>query len=184
MQKLNTGIDGVWIIEPTVHQDNRGFFTESYSKKNYEAFGIVPEFVQDNHSLSKEAGTLRGLHYQLDPFAQGKLVRVLAGAIYDVAVDIRISSPTFGQWVGVILSGDNHRQLWIPPGFAHGFCTLIPNTQVAYKVDQYYNASADRGIAWNDPELAIPWPINNPLLSGKDNTYQPLSAIERKELFL
>ncbi|MBJ6360253.1 dTDP-4-dehydrorhamnose 3,5-epimerase [Paenibacillus sp. GCM10012307] len=183
MQKFKTELDGVWIIEPTVHQDNRGFFIESYSKRSYEGLGISQEFVQDNHSLSKEAGTLRGLHYQRPPYAQGKLVRVLAGAIYDVAVDIRSSSPTFGQWVGVILSADNYRQLWIPQGFAHGFCTLVPDTQVSYKVDQYYNASADRGIAWNDPELAIPWPVNTPLLSGKDGAYQSLSVIDQEELF-
>lgn len=183
MQKLATELDGVWVFEPRVHRDSRGFFTESYSKRQYEALGLACEFVQDNHSLSREAGTLRGLHYQLPPSAQGKLVRVLQGAIYDVAVDIRRSSPTFGKWVAVLLSASNYRQLWIPPGFAHGFCTLVPDTEVAYKVDGYYDPKTDRGIAWNDPQLAIPWPFGQVQLSAKDETYLPLAKTDEGELF-
>lgn len=183
MQKVFTELDGVWIFEPAIHRDGRGFFIESYSKRKYEALGLDCEFVQDNHSLSREAGTLRGLHYQLPPSAQGKLVRVLKGAIYDVAVDIRRSSPTFGRWVGVLLSADNFRQLWIPPGFAHGFCTLVADTEVAYKVDQYYDPNTDRGIAWDDPQLAIPWPFGKVHLSNKDQKHLPLAQTAEGELF-
>lgn len=168
MNVIRTKLEGVCIIEPAVFGDNRGFFMESYSSRKFVELGIDYPFVQDNHSLSVEAGVLRGLHYQKSPKAQTKLVRVVAGAVYDVAVDIRKNSPTFGQWVGVILSAANKRQLLIPQGFAHGFCTLVPNTEFVYKVDEYYSPEHDRGIVWNDPELGIDWPVGKPILSEKD----------------
>jgi dTDP-4-dehydrorhamnose 3,5-epimerase len=168
MKRVETKLDGVFILEPTVFGDSRGFFMESYNRRAFREVGITLEFVQDNHSLSEAAGIVRGLHYQSEPMAQNKLVRVLTGAIYDVAVDIRPDSPTFGHWVGVVLSEENKRQLFVPKGFAHGFCTLVPNTQVLYKVDQYYSPEHDRGILWNDPDLGIDWPVRNPKLSEKD----------------
>lgn len=161
-------LEGVFFIEPQVHMDSRGFFMESYNERKLRELGIHQNFIQDNHSLSTDAGVIRGLHYQLNPKAQTKLVRVTVGAVYDVVVDIRRGSPTFGQWIGVILSAHNHRQLLVPKGFAHGFCTLVPNTEVQYKVDEYYSPECDRGILWNDPELAIDWPVTNPVLSEKD----------------
>lgn len=174
MKLITTELDGVWIIEPQVHVDNRGFFMESYNEAFIRGLGIPSTFVQDNHSLSKEAGTIRGLHFQSAPRAQTKLVRAASGAIYDVAVDIRPRSATFGRWVGVILSADNRRQLLIPQGFAHGFCTLAPNTEVLYKVDDYYSREHDGGIAWNDPDLGIPWPFAQPVLSEKDGRHPRL----------
>jgi dTDP-4-dehydrorhamnose 3,5-epimerase len=163
-----TKFDDVLLIEPIVFGDSRGFFLESYSKAKFNEHNINYNFVQDNHSLSVDAGVLRGLHYQLLPKAQTKLVRVISGAIFDVVVDIRRSSATFGQWYGVILTESNKKQLLVPSGFAHGFCTLVPNTQVVYKVDQYYSPEHDRGIIWNDPNIGIEWPVNKPLLSDKD----------------
>lgn len=151
---------------------------ESYNQKQFEQLGIHINFVQDNHSYSAEAGTLRGLHYQLEPMAQSKLIRVLSGAIYDVFVDIRKDSPTYGQWKGVILSADNKRQLLIPKGFAHGFCTLVPDTHILYKVDQYYSPNHDRGILWNDPALGIDWPVSDPILSDKDRQHPVLADAE------
>jgi|SRR5690606_628948 dTDP-4-dehydrorhamnose 3,5-epimerase len=168
MKRVETKLDGVFILEPDVFEDARGFFMESYNRRTFRQLGITLEFVQDNHSLSASAGIIRGLHFQRGPMAQSKLVRVLTGAIYDVAVDIRPDSPTFGQWVGVVLSEENKRQLFIPQGFAHGFCTLVPDTQVLYKVDQYYSPEHDAGILWNDPDLAIDWPVRSPKLSEKD----------------
>ncbi|MCT1403447.1 dTDP-4-dehydrorhamnose 3,5-epimerase [Paenibacillus sp. p3-SID867] len=167
-----------FVLEPVVHGDHRGFFMESYNDSLFKQHGITYNFIQDNQSLSAEAGVLRGLHYQLTPKAQNKLIRVLTGAIYDVIVDIRKSSPTFGQWVGVILSEHNHRQLLVPRGFAHGFCTLVPNTQVLYKVDEYYSPENDRGILWNDPALGIDWPTSNPILSDKDQRHPMLKDAE------
>ncbi|KRF35871.1 dTDP-4-dehydrorhamnose 3,5-epimerase [Paenibacillus sp. Soil787] len=176
-----TKLDGVFILEADLHQDHRGFFMESYNRRKFEEIGFDYNFIQDNHSLSVEAGTLRGMHYQLSPKAQTKLVRVIAGAIYDVVVDIRKSSPTFGQWVGVVLSEANKRQLLVPRGFAHGFCTLTNHTQVYYKVDEYYSPEHDRGISWNDPDLAIDWPIRVPILSDKDGKHPKLA--EAKQIF-
>ncbi|AFH59676.1 dTDP-4-dehydrorhamnose 3,5-epimerase [Paenibacillus caseinilyticus] len=178
MNIIQTKLDGVVIIEPAVFGDNRGFFMETFSAQKLKEAGLEYPFVQDNHSLSVEAGVLRGLHYQLNPKAQTKLVRVAAGAIYDVAVDIRKNSPTYGQWVGVILSAENKRQLLVPQGFAHGFCTLVPNTEVLYKVDQYYSPEHDRGIAWNDPALGIDWPVSKPVLSDKDGKHPLLADAE------
>ncbi len=146
---------------------------ESYNKEVFEKEGLNYSFLQDNHSLSVEPGVLRGLHYQLSEKAQTKLVRVVTGAIYDVAVDIRKNSSTYGKWVGVVLSEHNKRQLLVPKGFAHGFCTLTSNTNVIYKVDEIYSPNHDRGIAWNDPEIDIDWPVSNPILSDKD-MIQPL----------
>jgi dTDP-4-dehydrorhamnose 3,5-epimerase len=166
-----TKLDGVLIIETDVFGDNRGFFTESYNKQRFHEAGITHDFIQDNHSYSAEAGTLRALHYQLAPKAQTKLVGVIAGAIYDVAVDIRQGSPTFGEWVGCIISESNKRQLLVPKGFAHGFCTITPHTQVIYKVDSLYSKEHDRGILWSDPELGIDWPMTNVVLSEKDKVH-------------
>ena len=150
---------GPVLIEPRRFGDHRGFFLETYSAKDFAALGIGDVFVQDNHSLSAQAGTIRGMHFQLLPRAQAKLVRVLRGAILDVAVDIRRSSPTYGQHVAVELSAANALQLYVPVGFAHGFCTLGPDTEVAYKVTDTYAPDCDRGIAWDDPDLALPWPF-------------------------
>ncbi|MUG89171.1 dTDP-4-dehydrorhamnose 3,5-epimerase [Paenibacillus timonensis] len=168
-------LEGALLLEPVVHGDHRGFFMESYNESIMQRLGTNCNFVQDNQSLSVDPGILRGLHYQLAPKAQTKLVRVLTGAIYDVILDIRRNSPTFGQWIGVILSEYNKRQLLVPKGFAHGFCTLVPNTQVFYKVDEYYSPEHDRGILWNDPALGIDWPVNEPQLSDKDRNH-PLFA--------
>jgi dTDP-4-dehydrorhamnose 3,5-epimerase len=168
MKLIKTKLDGVVILEPKVFKDHRGFFMESYSKRVYEDLGLNYEFVQDNHSLSKEAGVLRGLHYQLNPKAQTKVVRVVSGAVLDVVVDIRKGSPTFGEWVSVILSGDNFRQIVVPKGFAHGILTLVPNTHLLYKVDEFYSPEHDRAIRWDDPEIGIEWNWSNPILSEKD----------------
>ncbi|NQX66714.1 dTDP-4-dehydrorhamnose 3,5-epimerase [Paenibacillus alba] len=178
MKVMSTKLEGLLIIEPDVHGDHRGFFMESYHRAKMAEQGIDIVFVQDNHSLSKEAGVLRGLHYQLNPKAQTKLIRVVSGAIYDVAVDIRSSSPTFGQWVGVELSESNKRQLLVPQGFAHGFCTIVPHTQVLYKVDEYYSPENDRGVLWNDSAIGIDWPAANPILSEKDGKHPLLKDAE------
>lgn len=178
MRKIPLKLEGSAVFEPVVHGDHRGFFMESYNEKDLQSLGVNCSFIQDNHSLSTETGVLRGLHYQLNPKAQTKLIRVLTGVIYDVIVDIRRDSPTFGKWVGVILSEYNKRMLLVPKGFAHGFCTLIPNTQVLYKVDEYYSPENDRGILWNDPTLNIDWPISCPILSGKDQKHPLLKDAE------
>ncbi|WP_411683754.1 dTDP-4-dehydrorhamnose 3,5-epimerase [Acinetobacter baumannii] len=175
MNVIETKIKGLLILEPKVFGDDRGWFMESFNQKAFEQAlherGLdIPQFVQDNHSLSQK-GVLRGLHYQLDPYAQGKLVRVVQGKAWDVAVDIRKSSPTFGQWVGVELTGENHKQFWIPAGFAHGFVALEDNTQFLYKTTNYYNKESEGAIVWDDPSIAIDWPINNigqVLVSDKD----------------
>lgn len=167
-KKIETKLKGVYILEPTVFEDHRGFFMESYNKKDFEEIGLYYDLIQDNHSLSVKAGVLRGLHFQLNPKAQTKIVRVLSGAIYDVVVDIRKGSPTFGKWQGFILTSENKRQIVVPKGFAHGVLTLVPNTQIMYKVDEYYSPDHDRSIRWNDPDLAIDWPISEPILSEKD----------------
>ncbi|MFS0861486.1 dTDP-4-dehydrorhamnose 3,5-epimerase [Fredinandcohnia sp. 179-A 10B2 NHS] len=173
MNIIDSKLDGVKIIEPNVFKDNRGFFMESFNFKRFKELGLEFNFIQDNHSLSVDKDVIRGLHYQLNPKGQTKLVRVITGAIYDVAVDIREGSPTYGQWVGVTLSEENHRMLLVPKGFAHGFCTLTENTHVQYKVDEYYSPEHDKGILWNDPSLGIDWPTENPILSDKD-AKQPL----------
>lgn len=169
MNFIKTDIPDVIIFEPKVFGDERGFFLESFNQKLFEeATGLKREFVQDNHSKSSK-GVLRGLHYQLPPMAQGKLVRVVQGEVFDVAVDIRKSSPTFGQWVGVLLSAENKRQLWIPEGFAHGFLTLSDTAEFLYKTTNYYSPKDEGCITWNDSSLAIKWPdINNIIVSAKD----------------
>ncbi|WIG98100.1 dTDP-4-dehydrorhamnose 3,5-epimerase [Myxococcus sp. SDU36] len=156
----------VLLLEPKVFGDDRGFFMEMFHAARYAAVGIPGPFVQDNYSRSAK-GTLRGLHFQ-EPQAQGKLVQVLAGAVYDVAVDVRRGSPTFGQWVAVELSADNRRQLWIPPGFAHGFCVVSDSADFHYKCTALYAPETERSVAWNDPDLSIAWPVSEPLLSPKD----------------
>ncbi|GIW50646.1 MAG: hypothetical protein KatS3mg081_0001 [Gemmatimonadales bacterium] len=155
------------LIQPKVYEDSRGWFCETYKRSEFERFGLADYFVQDNHSRSAR-GVLRGLHYQNPPRAQGKLIRVIQGAIFDVAVDIRKNSKTYKRWVGVQLSAENRRMLYIPPGFAHGFCVLSEVAEVIYKTTQEYAPELERGIAWNDPELAIEWPIAHPLLSQRD----------------
>ena len=178
MKVTPLAIPDVLLIEPKVFGDERGFFFESFNQQRFnEVTGLDLQFVQDNHSKSAK-NVLRGLHYQLPPKAQGKLVRVVAGEVFDVAVDIRKNSPTFGQWVGVILSGDNKHQLWIPPGLAHGFLVLSESAEFLYKTTDYYAPELERGIIWNDPELAIEWPIDGvPLLSGKDAVSARLSSL-------
>ncbi|MFR9710654.1 dTDP-4-dehydrorhamnose 3,5-epimerase [Paenibacillus sp. MB22_1] len=171
-------LEGLYLLEPIVHGDHRGYFMETYNEAILQRLGLQVRFVQDNHSLSKEKGVIRGLHYQLPPKAQTKLVRVLAGAIYDVVVDLRRQSPTFGKWIGIILSEENKRQLFVPKGFAHGFCTLTPNTQVFYKVDEFYAPEYDRGIRWDDPSLQIDWPVSDPVLSDKDRSHPDFKYAE------
>ncbi|MCG8415088.1 MAG: dTDP-4-dehydrorhamnose 3,5-epimerase [Pseudomonadales bacterium] len=168
MNITETAIPDVWLLEPTVHGDDRGFFMETFRASHFADRGIDLQFVQDNQSRSVQ-GTLRGLHYQLQ-FPQGKLARVLSGEVFDVAVDIRQSSPTFGQWVGEVLSGENKKQLWIPPGFAHGFYVMSETAELSYKCTEYYHPEDDYSIAWNDPDIGIKWPLvsESPLLSAKD----------------
>jgi dTDP-4-dehydrorhamnose 3,5-epimerase len=163
-------IPDVKLVTPRRFGDARGFFSETYNKQRFIDAGITADFVQDNHSLSAATGTVRGLHYQSPPFAQAKLVRVLRGAIIDVAVDARQGSPTFGQWVRAELSAENGVQIFVPQGFLHGFATLVPDTEIAYKVDNYYSAECDGSVAWNDPDLAIDWGIDeaSATVSDKD----------------
>jgi dTDP-4-dehydrorhamnose 3,5-epimerase len=166
-------VPGVLVIEPQVFRDDRGFFVETYQAQRYSVYGIGEPFVQDNHSRST-AGTIRGLHLQIGR-PQAKLVRVISGAIYDVAVDVRRGSPTFGRWVAVTLSADNFKQCYIPGGFAHGFGVLSPVAEVEYKCTDFYEPASEIGIAWNDPDLAIAWPVDNPLLSDRDRRHPTLA---------
>lgn len=169
MKFTETNLDGVVIVEPTVFGDHRGWFTETYSELAFEEYGINIKFVQDNQSFSATKGTLRGLHYQMNPKAQTKLVRCTRGVIFDVAVDIRKGSPTYGQWFGVEISAENKKQLLVPKGFAHAFMTLTDDVEVQYKVDEAYSPENERSILWNDPEIGIRWPIDiKPVLSTKD----------------
>ena len=175
MRFLPTELPGVLLIEPDVHGDARGFFLETWHERKYAEAGIHGPFVQDNHSFSTR-GTLRGLHAQhLHP--QGKLVRAVEGEMFDVAVDIRRGSPTFSRWVGFVLSGENFRQLWIPPGFAHGFCVLSERVHVEYKCTDFYDAEDELAVAWNDPDIGIAWPIPAPALSAKDARAPRLAEI-------
>jgi dTDP-4-dehydrorhamnose 3,5-epimerase len=179
VEVTSLAIADIKLLIPQIHRDQRGFFSEVYNHKRMSEAGISVEFVQDNHAFSVEAGTLRGLHFQVPPHAQGKLVRVTRGAIFDVAVDLRLGSPTFGQHVAEVLSAENWRQLWIPPGFAHGYCTLEPNTEVIYKVTDYYDPSADRGLRWDDPSLGIRWPWDGAriTMSEKDRNQPSLQEL-------
>jgi dTDP-4-dehydrorhamnose 3,5-epimerase len=168
-----TEIFDVKIITPKKFGDHRGFFSETYNSEKFQEGGINLSFCQDNHSFSQQLGTLRGLHFQKAPFAQDKLVRVSRGAIYDVAVDIRVGSPTYGKWVGRIISAELWNQILVPKGFAHGFCTIESDTEVQYKVSAPYSLESEAGLAWNDPNLGIDWPLsaNKPILSDKDKYY-------------
>jgi dTDP-4-dehydrorhamnose 3,5-epimerase len=168
MEVIGTDISDLYLLEPRVHADNRGFFMESFNEKTLKNAGISFNVCQVNHSLSRSIHTLRGLHFQTEPKAQTKLVRVLIGRIIDVAVDLRKNSSTFTKWFATELSSENKRQLLIPKGFAHGFLTLEENTQVEYLVDEHYCAESDCGIIWNDPDIAIDWPTQTPILSEKD----------------
>jgi dTDP-4-dehydrorhamnose 3,5-epimerase len=177
MRFCETSIPGVIVVEPDVHSDARGFFLETFHAGRYAAAGLPKMFVQDNHSLSVR-DTLRGLHMQVRT-PQGKLVRVIEGEIWDVAVDVRPGSPTFGQWTAETLSADNFRQLYIPPGCAHGFCVLSERAQVQYKCTELYDVKDEAGIAYNDPALAIGWPVQNPILSDRDQRHRTLAEIVR-----
>ncbi|NRB42468.1 MAG: dTDP-4-dehydrorhamnose 3,5-epimerase [Pseudomonadales bacterium] len=174
MNILKTILPGVVIIEPQVFGDERGFFLESYQKERYQEAGIPLEFVQDNHSRSGQ-NVLRGLHFQISK-PQGKLVRVTAGEVYDVAADIDPESATFGEYVGVLLSGTNHKQLYVPPGYAHGFCVISETADFQYKCTDYYDPADEGGIIWNDETINIDWPIKEPSLSDKDKVNQTLKA--------
>ena len=178
MKVTQTTLPGVLLLEPSVFTDSRGFFLESYNKQTMAKLGIVDEFVQDNHSFSRR-NVLRGLHYQLR-HAQGKLVRTVLGEIFDVAVDLRRSSPTFGRWLGETLTGENKHMLWIPPGFAHGFLVISDDAQVFYKSTDYYDPPSDRTLAWNDSDLNIDWQLGAaaPILSEKDKQGSPLRSAE------
>lgn len=177
MEVSETEIPDVKIIKPKKFGDHRGFFSETYNRNTFAEHGIDIDFVQDNHSFSASKGTIRGLHFQIPPYTQDKLVRVLKGAIFDVAVDLRKDSPTFGQHVTAAISAENWNQFLVPAGFAHGFCTLEPDTEVIYKVSHYYAPEHDKGIRWNDPQLGIEWPIPEAeaILSDKDQN-QPFFA--------
>ncbi len=179
MKVTSLAITDVKLLEPKIFRDERGFFSETYSATALAEHGLDDVFVQDNQSLSRATGVLRGLHFQVPPYAQAKLVRVVAGSIFDVAVDIRKASPTYGKWVGATLSAENWAQLYVPAGFAHGFCTLEPDTQVIYKVTAIYAPDAEKAIAWNDPALAIDWPLQGraPVLSARDEAHPPLSSL-------
>ncbi|MFH0068450.1 dTDP-4-dehydrorhamnose 3,5-epimerase [Peribacillus sp. NPDC056705] len=184
MKIMETKLPGVKVIEPKVFSDHRGWFMETFSDEWFIKDGIAIDFVQDNHSFSATRGTLRGIHYQLNPKAQAKLVRCTRGAFYDVAVDIRKGSPTFGDWFGLELSADNRKQLFIPKGFAHGFITLTDNTEVQYKADAFYDPQCDRGISWNDPAIGIVWPdLLTPILSAKDQTNPLLAEAENNFVY-
>lgn len=177
LKKIPTSLDGVFVLEPRVFRDDRGFFLESYSRRSMAQAGILDEFVQDNHSYSSR-NVLRGLHYQLKN-PQGKLVRVAAGEILDVAVDLRKSSPSFGRWEAVLLSGDNFRMLWIPVGFAHGFRVVSEKAHVLYKATDFYAPEHERTLAWNDPQLKIDWELDGePIISAKDRKGLPLGQSE------
>lgn len=180
MHVIETKLPGVFIIEPKVFGDARGFFMETWNQRGYKEIGICDPFVQDNLSFSAR-GVLRGLHYQ-NPHAQGKLVSVVQGEVYDVAVDVRAGSPTFGQWEGVRLSGDNHRQLWIPPGFAHGFCVTSDTAYFMYKCTDVYTPKTEGGILWNDPDIGIEWPLPEVMLSEKDKIYPRLKDLPADKL--
>ena len=180
MEVTPTALEGVVLLKPARFGDARGFFSETWNKARLAEHGLTPDFVQDNHSMSAEAGTLRGLHYQSPPHAQDKLVRCGRGALWDVAVDIRKDSPTFGDWVGVELSAENGRQLLVPKGFLHGFVTMTDDTEIVYKCSDYYAPDCDAGVAWDDPGIGIDWPLEGraPVLSAKDAAQPALSEID------
>jgi len=178
VEVAQTGIPGLVVIQPKVFTDNRGFFLETYSRQAFAAAGLDYDFVQDNHARSVRKGVLRGLHFQRPPSAQAKLVWAIRGAVFDVAVDLRRGSPTYGRWYGIELSADNFSRLMIPRGFAHGYVTLTEEAEFMYKVDAPYAPSDDAGIAWNDPDIAVRWPVTDPILSAKDTVQPLLSQME------
>ena len=180
MKVIETKLPGVVVLEPDVFGDKRGFFLETWNQKRYEEVGIRETFVQDNVSLSRQ-GIVRGLHFQ-NPQSQGKLVQVLSGEVLDVVVDIRVGSPTFGQWIGERLSGENHKQIYVPPGFAHGFCVVSDEVLFSYKCTDFYNPDTEHGIIWNDPDIGINWPVQEPLLSTKDASYSRLKDLPPETL--
>ena len=180
MQATPTALPEVLRIEPKVFGDARGYFFETWHRERYAELGLPREFVQDNLSRSQR-GILRGLHLQ-EPYAQGKLVQVLEGAVFDVAVDVRVGSPTFGRWVSEVFSAENHRQLWVPPGFAHGFCVTSEAAVLSYKCTELYHPETELSVAWNDPGLAIPWPVQEPVLSKKDAAALRLADIPTERL--
>ncbi len=169
MKIRGTDFKDLFIIEPDVYKDHRGFFYENYSKQKFAEAGLNYSFVQDNHAKSNEIGVIRGLHYQRPPFVQTKLVRVIRGAVYDVVVDLRRNLPTFKKWFGIELTDNNFLSLLVPPGFAHGYLVLKPETEFLYKVDNFYHAPSESGIIWNDPDLAINWMVDKPILSDRDS---------------
>ena len=177
MEKQETTLKDAYIIKPKVFQDERGFFMETYSKQKLDDLGIKADFVQDNHSMSVTKGVLRGLHFQKPPYTQAKLVRVTKGAVYDVVVDMRKDSPTFGKWEGFELTANNFHMLFVPREFAHGFVTLEDYTEFQYKCDNYYNVESEGGIIWNDPTLNIFWPIKDVILSEKDKKHPEFKDI-------
>ncbi len=177
MEFQKTSLKDVFLIKPEVFGDNRGFFMESYSKKKFEEVGIKNDFIQDNHSKSEKKGVLRGLHFQTAPHTQAKLVRVTKGSVYDVIVDLRKDSETFEKWEGFELSAENFLMLYVPRGFAHGFCTLEDDTEVLYKADDFYDPSSEGGLAWNDPDLKINWPVDAPILSERDKEWPNLKDL-------
>lgn len=183
MRVIETALPGVLVLEPKIFGDQRGFFLETYHEARYREIGIPARFVQDNHSRSRR-GVLRGLHYQLQQ-PQGKLVRVTRGRVFDVAVDIRRGSPTFGHWTSIILDDESHRQMYVPPGFAHGFCVLSDEADFVYKCTDYYHPRSEQGILWNDPAIGIEWPLAQVALSEKDTRNPPLArqAPERLPLY-
>lgn len=178
MEFEKTALADAVLVKPRIFGDHRGFFIESYREDLFRENGITDAFVQDNHSRSSSSGVLRGLHFQTPPHAQAKLVRVARGSIYDVIVDIRVGSPTFGCWQGFTLTDENLHVLYVPVGFAHGFCTLSDITDVVYKAADYYSPDHDGGIVWKDPELGIDWPVDEPVLSAKDSALPPLGQVE------
>lgn len=173
MKVLPTVLPDVLLIEPTVHHDDRGFFLEAYRVDRYRDAGIMDTFVQTNQSRSRK-GTLRGLHWQADPHPQAKLIRVVYGEVFDVAVDVRPGSATFGRWVGVAVSARNFRQLYIPAGFAHGFCVISDVAELEYQCSDFYDPQSERGVMWNDPDLAIDWPVTDPVISDRDRRHPRL----------
>lgn len=184
MKLIETKLEGILIVEPDVFGDHRGWFMETYNKEKYKQAGLEINFLQNNQSYSATKGTLRGLHYQLSPKEQTKLVRCTRGAIFDVTVDIRKGSPSYGQWFGIKLTAENKKQLLVAKGFAHGFMTLTEDVEVQYKVDELYSPEYDRGILWNDPIIGIEWPIEiQPILSAKDEIAPLLSEAENNFVF-
>ncbi len=181
MQGTRFELDGVQVVRPERHQDERGFLSEVFNRRALEAVGIVDDFVQENHILSRDPGTIRGLHFQVEPHPAAKLLRVVKGTIFDVVVDLRHNSGTYGEHVAVELSVSSWEQIYVPIGFAHGFCSLEPNTEVAYRVSDYWSPEVDKGVLWNDPDLGIRWPVNedDAIVSDKDRTQPRLAELPR-----